>query len=80
MKSVLQGRPTCVAQQLRCDAIPCQEPPLIGNRMRKVGNATPRFGLVARIRAQIVAGTYDIDGKFDKALDRLFESLSSRGA
>jgi hypothetical protein len=76
MKSDLQSRSSCDAQQLRCDVFPRQEALLPGNRIMRCDETMPRLGLVARVRAQIAAGTYDIDGKFDEALDRLFESLA----
>lgn len=34
-----------------------------------------RHGLVARVRAEIAAGTYDTPERFDAALDRLAERL-----
>ena len=37
--------------------------------------SVPRLELVARIRAQLAAGTYDINGKFDRVLDRLLDLM-----
>ena len=35
----------------------------------------PRLEMVARIRAQLAAGTYDINGNFDRVLDRLLDLM-----
>ena len=83
MRSVLQSRPSPFAQELRRHEGPQRESLQPGNRIMSMGEPkdrmkpVPRLGLVSRIRAQLAAGTYDVDGKLDAALDRLFESLAT---
>jgi hypothetical protein len=41
------------------------------------GDPTIRYELVARVRREIAAGTYDTPDKWEKTLDRLFAQLDS---
>jgi hypothetical protein len=43
----------------------------------QTADAGPRDGLVARVRAEIQAGTYLTPERIDSAIDRLFGALSS---
>jgi hypothetical protein len=49
------------------------------NRLRGLFNATPdgeiRHDLVARVRREIAAGTYETPEKWQEALDRLADDL-----
>lgn len=53
------------------------------SRARELGSARPaepfRADLVARIRAEIAAGTYETDEKLDITVDRLGRDLDVRG-
>ena len=50
----------------------------VENRMSDGGTKTPvRSDLIARVRQEILAGTYDTPERFDLALDRLADCLAS---
>jgi anti-sigma28 factor (negative regulator of flagellin synthesis) len=48
----------------------------VGTNARTTAATPIRHELVARVRQEIAAGTYDTSAKFDAALLRLFERLS----
>jgi hypothetical protein len=51
------------------------EPKLRGKRRKRSSESGIRADLVARVRAEIAAGTYDTPEKWDAALDALLERL-----
>ena len=64
-------------QELGGEEVSRSEPlPAVPPRKGTRKSATPiRADLVARIRQEIAAGTYDTDEKWQAALDRLLERL-----
>lgn len=79
MKTCLQPRTSpSTAHELRKDLRTRHASKALANRMSAFDNDAPRMDVVARVRAEIAAGTYDTDDRFDAALDRFFESLVSR--
>jgi anti-sigma28 factor (negative regulator of flagellin synthesis) len=43
----------------------------------EISDPTIRYELVARVRREIAAGTYETDAKWEKALDRLLARLEA---
>jgi hypothetical protein len=53
--------------------------PMIMPRNRKFPDPEVRAGLVARVRREIEAGTYDTPEKLEIALQRMFDCLADDG-
>ena len=58
----------------RGPSVPDSKPPMV-DKTESAADAPIRAGLVARIRREIAAGTYDTEEKWEIALDRLFDEL-----
>lgn len=67
------------AQQAPAAAPPRQDRVDLSDQARLLdslkGGSDVRTDLVARVKADLASGTYDVDGKLDKALDALIDDV-----